>query len=211
MARPKEFDVSEALDRAKRLFWLNGFEATSLRDLTAASRVGRQSLYDTFGDKRHLYLAALRRYVEADFGRGLAILEAPNAGAPAVESYFHWMLETQAGPPPRAACFMVNATTELAPRDEAVAKVVRSAQQRLGAAFLHAVRNGLAGGEIGPPRDPPETVARLLTCAAMGISVAAKAGFTREALEDMARVALHALPEPNATPSLRVQPTTQPS
>ena len=62
MARPKEFDPRTALSAAVQVFWRNGYEKTSLDDLMAAMQVGRQSLYDTFGDKRELYLSALEAY-----------------------------------------------------------------------------------------------------------------------------------------------------
>ena len=64
MARPKAFDPTQALDAALATFWQRGYEKTSLDDLIAATGVGRQSLYDTFGDKRALYLRALDRYRE---------------------------------------------------------------------------------------------------------------------------------------------------
>jgi len=48
------------LPAAVEVFWRNGYEKTSLDDLIAQLNVGRQGLYDTFGDERTLYLSALR-------------------------------------------------------------------------------------------------------------------------------------------------------
>src|SRR5882724_11450078 len=62
MARPKEFDREEALRRAIPVFWEKGFAGTSTDDLVGAMGIGRQSLYDTFGNTRRLFLAALRTY-----------------------------------------------------------------------------------------------------------------------------------------------------
>ena len=62
MVRPREFDRDEVLDRAMRVFWEKGYAATSTDDLLAAMNIGRQSLYNAFGDKRRLYLEALERY-----------------------------------------------------------------------------------------------------------------------------------------------------
>ncbi|MEA2965178.1 MAG: TetR/AcrR family transcriptional regulator, transcriptional repressor for nem operon, partial [Alphaproteobacteria bacterium] len=59
MARPREFDRDEALERAMSVFWSKGFAATSTSDLVEAMQIGRQSMYDSFGDKRALYLEAL--------------------------------------------------------------------------------------------------------------------------------------------------------
>ena len=67
MARPKEFDESEALNAAIQCFWSRGYEATSVRDLADAMGISGPSLYNTFGDKRTLYRQALDHYVERGF------------------------------------------------------------------------------------------------------------------------------------------------
>jgi hypothetical protein len=56
MSRPKEFDRAEALTAAKSVFWKKGYDATTTDDLRHAMSIGRQSLYDSFGGKRPLYL-----------------------------------------------------------------------------------------------------------------------------------------------------------
>src|ERR1700719_1324153 len=63
MARPKEFDQEKALRKAVRLFSQKGFAATSTDELMRDMDLGRQSMYDTFGDKRTLFLRALETYV----------------------------------------------------------------------------------------------------------------------------------------------------
>src|SRR5215470_17217731 len=62
MARSKEFDPERALLKAMSLFWRLGYENTSLEALMREMGVAKQSLYDTFGDKRNLYLKALEYY-----------------------------------------------------------------------------------------------------------------------------------------------------
>ncbi|HEV2597389.1 TetR/AcrR family transcriptional regulator [Sphingopyxis sp.] len=64
--RPRAFDRTEALDRATRLFWENGYEATSIADLTGAMGVGAPSLYAAFGSKEALYEEALRHYADTN-------------------------------------------------------------------------------------------------------------------------------------------------
>ena len=56
MAIPREFDREIALERATGIFWAKGYASTSTEDLLAAMGIGRQSLYNAFGDKRALYL-----------------------------------------------------------------------------------------------------------------------------------------------------------
>src|SRR5690606_26441621 len=64
MGRPREFDPDAALDAAMAAFWDRGYEATSMADLMAVMGLQKGSIYKAFGDKRQLYLAALRRYLE---------------------------------------------------------------------------------------------------------------------------------------------------
>lgn len=64
--RPRAFDRTAALDRATRLFWQNGYEATSIADLTGAMGIGAPSLYAAFGSKEALYEQALRHYADTN-------------------------------------------------------------------------------------------------------------------------------------------------
>ena len=65
MARHKEFDTTKAIEKARDLFWLQGYEATSIQDLVDHLGISRSSLYDTFKDKHSLFLLALDLYVES--------------------------------------------------------------------------------------------------------------------------------------------------
>jgi AcrR family transcriptional regulator len=73
MARPREFDLDEALERCLELFWARGFAGVSLSDLEEATGLGRQSLYAAFGNKEALFAAVLERY-SANTERWLATL-----------------------------------------------------------------------------------------------------------------------------------------
>lgn len=64
--RPRAFDRTAALDRATRLFWEKGFEATSVADLTQAMGIGAPSLYAAFGSKEALYVEALGHYRDSN-------------------------------------------------------------------------------------------------------------------------------------------------
>ena len=62
MPRPKEFIPDDAIEKAMQVFWHKGYEATSMEDLLSAMDLNRGSLYDTFGDKRQLFLKVIDRY-----------------------------------------------------------------------------------------------------------------------------------------------------
>jgi AcrR family transcriptional regulator len=123
MSRPKEFDETSVLDRAMELFWDQGYQATSLADLELHLGIGRQSIYDTYGNKLGLYHKALDRYSRVPVTHLLGRLEA--GGAQAIRSFFERLIAYQSCPSPQA-CFMVNSAIELAPCDGFHQSQVRS-------------------------------------------------------------------------------------
>ena len=86
MARPREFDREEALERATGVFWAKGFASTSTDDLLTAMGIGRQSLYNAFQDKRALYLEALERYQRTSTAGHLRRLHAAASPIAGIEA-----------------------------------------------------------------------------------------------------------------------------
>src|SRR3954464_13164143 len=77
--RPRGFDEREALERATQVFWSKGYDGVTIDDLVAGMGVGRPSLYSVFGDKRTLFLRALRAYAEKKgAGAARALFSPPN-------------------------------------------------------------------------------------------------------------------------------------
>ena len=121
MARPKAFDCAQALLAAMQVFWVKGYEATSLEDLLAAMKIGRQSLYDTFGDKRALFMEALVQYRELTD----AYLRGCLADAPTVKAAFQRLFMQVVDEPEahqRRGCLLINSAVELAPHDPQTAR-----------------------------------------------------------------------------------------
>ena len=77
MARPKTFDKDHALEAAVKTFREHGYEATSAEMLVRAMGIGRQSLYDTFGDKWQLYRMAVHHYSTVQTTAHIAALRGP--------------------------------------------------------------------------------------------------------------------------------------
>ena len=172
-----------------RLFWTQGYQATTLPDLVETMGIGRQSLYDTFGDKHQLFLRSLDRYSEVLITGALAELESPDAGLPAVRRFLDAQVAYQTGKPVRSACLMVNSTMELAQHDEDVAVRASAYRRRLVGAFRQALANAEAAGDIAPQRTI-DSLAHQLMGTVFGMIVAAKTGAPAESLRHMAEGAI---------------------
>lgn len=158
MARPRKFDEEQVLESALLLFWRRGYAATSIQDLVQATGLGRQSLYNTFGGKQELFVAALgeyRRRVDEE----LCALHSPTAGRDEIRSYILGALDAQT----RlgcGACLLV--VTAFAPviEDGDIRDAVHDGAESGRAAFEHALTACVAREEIEDV-DLPSTAAAL--------------------------------------------------
>jgi TetR/AcrR family transcriptional repressor of nem operon len=180
MARPKSFDDDAVLDRALQLFRQRGFEGTSMSDLEAHLGLGRQSLYNTFGDKRELYLKALDLYQRQANGQMLAMLEAPDAGLDALERWLAANAATVTVPGAPAGCFTVNSIVER-PDDPPTAARCTRGRECLTAAIRAALSRAQAKGEIAAERDL-EGLVGLVVAHVYGLAVLARSGATEREL-----------------------------
>ncbi len=192
MPRTKEFEPEAALQAAMELFWRKGYEATSMRDLLEGMGIGRGSFYDTYGDKRSLFLAALDRFERTRMKWVLEVLEGSDSPVGAIREVFERSVEGLVGFEPRRGCLLANSAVELAPHDPEVAQRVSGYVRRTEAAFERALELARATGEIPQERDP-KPLARFLVNNLHGLRVMARAGADRETLEDTVEVVLEAL------------------
>jgi TetR/AcrR family transcriptional regulator, transcriptional repressor for nem operon len=190
MARSKEFDREQVLERAMELFWSRGFEATSIGDLTEHLGIGRQSLYDTFGDKHALYVAALDHYKEG--GRMFAdeALTRPGQLKRHMREVLRATIDTtlETG----RACMLLNAAAERCPTDTAVRERFCSNTNAVEEALVRRFRRAREEGELGGERDL-RALARYFVTQIYGLQLSARGGIDRRALEQSAEVALSVL------------------
>lgn len=191
MARPKEFNRDEALRRAMGVFWEKGYEATSTDDLLRAMGIGRQSMYDTFGDKHRLYLEALQRYQAENAAALMERLHSADSPLAAIERVFLAIANEPAAGRARG-CMGVNAITELAQKDPEVASLSRAAGMTCETAFARAVQEAKRRGEVPAPVDERQA-GRFLLNALQGLRVTAKAGASPETLRDVAAFTVSSL------------------
>jgi len=117
MARPLEFNRSQATNKALVLFWRKGYQASSLADLLAAMGIARSSFYAAFTDKRSLYIACLDLFAE----RSLDLLQRARAEMPpidALQCFFERNFVSARRTQDNWGCMLVNTVLEMAGVDE---------------------------------------------------------------------------------------------
>jgi TetR/AcrR family transcriptional repressor of nem operon len=192
MARPKDFDESEVLQKAICLFWDKGFNGTSMQNLVDGLGISRSSLYDTFGDKHQLYMKALAFY-EQGYGARLDVLikEAPTSKI-AIQRLLELVVENLLEDKQRKGCFMVNAGVELANHDSEVSTLLCQHEQQMEKAFLKAIKRGQKDGEISTQQNA-QALARFLNNTVKGMQVSIKTIADRNFYRDIILTALTVL------------------
>ena len=183
VGRPKQFDRQKVLQRAMELFWQRGYQAASLPELLKAMGISRQSLYDTFGNKRQLFVSAIEHYRATQLSQALALLERAGSPLENVRSVLRFFEDLAADRRCRG-CLVANVLVELGPHDPEIAKLLHDTLELLRAAIERSLHEAQAHGEL-PREKSPEQLSRALTNAMIGIAVTGKLGIGRAQLRDI--------------------------
>ncbi|MGW3241341.1 TetR/AcrR family transcriptional regulator [Streptomyces sp. NPDC001070] len=190
MARTREFDTDQALDRAMDVFWRRGYAATSLQDLLSELSIGSGSLYAAFGSKDKLYALALERYCSRHASGLVELLENADDVRSAVRAALMQMVEADLEDPERG-CLLVNAATERGDDPGTVDRVTVTLRL-LESALAAALEKARARGELSAGKNPVE-LARFLTTFVQGLRVVGQARMGRAFVEDAVETAMRSL------------------
>jgi TetR/AcrR family transcriptional repressor of nem operon len=204
MPRPREFDETTALDAAVDCFWRRGYEATSLRDLTAAMGLTAPSLYNAFGDKEELFALALERYLDRNTRGRLRRLEETLAPKQAIARFFTEIVDRSVNDRERKGCFLVNSALEIAPHHARCRAVIAKQFQGIEGFFARCILAAQAEGTV--PLDlEADDVAKLLLGVLLGVRVLARTNPSRDVLEGVVRPALALLDRPRRISAAKSQ------
>src|SRR5882672_9585386 len=173
MVRPKEFDQEQALRKAIGVFCRQGFAATSTDELMRVMDVGRQSMYDTFGDKRALFLKALEMYVTESVHSINVELERSGSALSAIQNALVTFAE-RSELSSAEGCMGLNAISEFGQRDPEVTRITGKAARMQRQALMLTRTRARTKGELNPDADL-ESMADFFESALAGIRMTAKA------------------------------------
>lgn len=191
VGRPYEFDREETLSRAMDVFWEKGYKATSIQDLVERMGIKRGSIYNTFGDKHSLFLAAVEYYGEAVTSEMIKVLESPGSPLENLNEFFNRLVNS-----PRQrkmkGCLISNTVVELAPHDEQVAEIVKCILDRIQLAFHKCLNRAVELGEL--PRETDTIVlSHFLATSTHGLIVTGKSYSNPKILKKVISVILSAI------------------
>lgn len=174
------------------LFWLQGFEATSLQDLLQAMGLSKSSFYQAFGSKKELFLRCVNRYCRkmsellrgqlAEAAGGLVFIEQMLLGAAAEARRSEQ----------RRGCLLMNTASELAQKDPTIACRVDSGLSGLREIFAEAVRRGQGEGAI-TTEQAAESLADYLVCSVGGLKTLVKGGAEEARVKEIVAIILRGL------------------
>ncbi|HTW83671.1 MAG TPA: TetR/AcrR family transcriptional regulator [Candidatus Sulfotelmatobacter sp.] len=177
--RPRSFDENAALAKAIQVFWLKGYDGVTIDDLVAGMGVGRPSLYAIFGDKRTIFLRALRAYAD---GKGAGTAEALLAPQPlrdSIASFLRYAVTTATEEGSASGCLLMCVAPLV--DDAEVRQFIQEAAVGAVALVEGRFNDGIRAGEI--PSDFPVTERAIqIVDLARGLTMRAQMGMARETL-----------------------------
>jgi TetR/AcrR family transcriptional repressor of nem operon len=155
MPRPRTFDESDVVAAARDEFWLRGYAATSVDDLTSATGLGKGSLYGAFGDKHQLFLRALDDYIGSALDGVRAQLRDPAYSAyDRLTRHIRAQVKAIAADKARLGCMMSKSAAELSAIDDTVEHAVESAYATWAAELTDCIKEAQRDGAIDKKQNP---------------------------------------------------------
>ena len=192
MARNKEFDEEELLEKAVNLFWKKGYNATSAQDLVDELKINRSSLYNTYKDKKTLFQKSLKKYQDQQTAAVITMLSKADDPEKAIKKVFAALVKESNDDTTAKGCFMVNTAVELAGQDQEIGALVHANNKNVEDAFTAAIEKGQQMGQFSK-KNTARAYARFLFGNINALRIIARSGADKIALNDVADIALASL------------------
>jgi AcrR family transcriptional regulator len=190
--RPRAFDPALALDRALHVFWRQGYEGTSLTDLTEAMGINRPSLYAAFGNKEALFRKVLQRYASGPSAWIAQALEEPTARA-VVERLLLGATGSPAQPGAPRGCLAVHGALACGGDADCIRRELAAFREEGVTAIRKRFERAKREGDL-PSDANAADLARLISTILHGLAVQAAGGASPRELRRVAKLALRTWP-----------------
>lgn len=163
MPRQREFNKQDVIERAMRLFWAQGYEATSIRDLKETMGISSSSMYEVFGDKRGVFLAALAHFCEIERERIAQMAQAAPTPQVFIEQLFASVEDVTQPQPQTQGSLAFNAMVEFGTLDPDVTPLLLDHYFGIVAIIAAVLEQGQAEGTVTRQAAPLDLAHTILT------------------------------------------------
>jgi AcrR family transcriptional regulator len=192
MGRPREFNTDKALEQALHVFWRQGYEGTSINDLTQAIGITKPSLYAAFGNKEELFRKALDRYIDGPAGYVQLAMAKPTVRE-VVEHLLLGAADAVTNPENPPGCLAVQAALCCGDAAESIKQELMSRRANGEDDLRKRFERAVAEGDLPADTDAGD-LARYISAILQGMAVQAAGGASRDELQKIARMALKTWP-----------------
>lgn len=151
MARNKEFDPTEKLEKARALFWEKGYHATSMQELVSQMKVNRGSMYTTYGDKHQLFIESLHNYALETYSEYKKAAVGESSPIKAIELIVKKAIARSFEED--KVCMIVKSSFEMAAQDDQVKTLLKQLSNGLITTFQDLIDKAQQVGEIPAAKD----------------------------------------------------------
>ena len=180
MVRPKAYDEAAVLTGAMHAFRRDGYSGISIPQLEEATGLSSGSIYNSFGDKQGIFLAAFEHYLEAVLGRRIAQFAGPEAGLSGLRRLFLSMLREPNGE--TFGCLITNSAIEFGASGDVAENAVLKGFRILEHLFAERLSEAKSSGRLGDGVDPKDEAAKLLALY-QGVLVLVRGGYELKAIK----------------------------
>jgi TetR/AcrR family transcriptional repressor of nem operon len=188
MPRNKTYDADLVLEKAMNVFWVHGYEATSVRLLEKEMGINQFSIYASFKNKKNLFINTLRKYREYVITNRFQSLLQEGAGFAELEEFLLSALTSTKGKEEKKGCLVVNTAGEIGEHDPDIALEINRYYDFIRNMLFKVLQNAVKKNEI-PANTDIEKQASFFLGVMQGISVAGKT-MEKHRLQDFIEVAL---------------------
>lgn len=193
MARPREFERTQAVERATEVFWEHGYEGASLSRLLVSMGISKSSFYDTFGSKHRLYLETIAHYTDTyATGRATRLIGSHANPIAGIRAFFDAVIDELVMGVPTGGCFLTSCCSHGATQIDEAGQLIGSGLSKVEDIIEAALRDAMGHGQLATPKDPKD-LARFLNASLQGIIIVGKARRDAAALRSISTNALSSL------------------
>lgn len=190
--RPRQFKLESALEEASKVFWAQGYSATSMDDLGTAMSMNRPSIYNAFGNKEALYRQSLAQFCgQLDAGIEACLSQIPDFRE-GLSAFFEQAIALYCASDPSLGCLMICTAPAESINSPDIKGDLASLIKRVDKSFAHHIGNAINDGQLSKQTDV-ELLAAHLQASLHTIAIRARAGASKQSLRKYASFAVQQL------------------